>query len=103
MALCSGLRGVQIASTQGIDVIQMFPDSVFIADALIRFIPLKVIVEHERDDLLELLHEPIGKHVIDDRVKSFIQLREIVKVMINPIQQIKVVTLKLIKAGPNVV
>ena len=73
MAARSRFCLVCVPAAQRVDQSEMFKNGAFIALALVGLVPLKMIVEHQRNDLLELLDEAICDHAVDRGVKFFIQ------------------------------
>ena len=62
-----------ITALQRVDIEEMFVDRTFVADPLIRLIPLKMVVKDQLDQLLKLADKAVLHDPVDRRVKSFIQ------------------------------
>src|ERR1700674_4172886 len=70
---------VRISREQRFDVAKMLADRDNIALLLVCLPPLVVIVEDERNYVVEVGHEPVSRGVNDEPVEPLIQVGEIVK------------------------
>lgn len=73
MAARGRLSLICISTAQSLDQRKMFTNGIFVSFALVGFVPLKVVVEHERNDFLKLFDETVCDHTVDDSVELFIE------------------------------
>ena len=68
----------------------MFANRGLVAIALELFVPLIVVVENQRDHLLESHHKAVLHRAVDRGVKPFVQPREISEIGVDPHQKVRV-------------
>ncbi len=78
----------RIARLQCFDIVEMFNDSARIAFASEGLIPLIVIVEDDRDRVVEIRDEAIVRGAMNEKVEALIELRKITITLIEIVLQI---------------
>ena len=73
MRLHRRLRRIGVARTHGRDDPAMLADRSLVAVPFKLFVPLVMIVEDQRNHLLEIGHEAVLHHRVDGRVKGLVQ------------------------------
>jgi hypothetical protein len=76
-----------VLAQQRIDIGEVLADRDLVPLALIAFVPLVVVVEDDRDDVVEIVDEPVGNGRVDEPVKAAVESREIVEALLDVIEQ----------------
>lgn len=81
------LHDGEFPSEQRFDIGEVFPNRDLVALPFVAFIPLIVVVEDQRDEIIESLDEAVGRRGVDEAVEAAVKIREIVIAAIDLVQQ----------------
>src|SRR5271163_130072 len=90
-----------IAALQRIDVDEMLAHRSNVALLLIPLVPLVVIVEDHRDDIVEADDEAIVRRVVDEPVKPLVKLRKLAEAGLRFLQEVEMLLPDIIQGSPS--
>src|SRR5271166_1588554 len=100
MGVAALRHGRRVAALKGVDVGQVLVHGRDIAFAFVALVPLVVIVEDQRDHVVEADDEPVARRVVDAAMKALVERREISESRLRLLEQGEMVVPDARELGP---
>ena len=76
-----------VAAEQRVDIGEVLADRDFVALPLVVLVPLVVVVEDQRDDVVEAVDEAVGRGRVDQAVEAAVEVGEVVEALVDLVEQ----------------